>query len=82
MSRELSIADSLRVFSGVQMEISEDPWRHVVWDPNKRVMVNKNELLVRNLLLQLGGQPLSPENFDLEVEYKKAVGDAQTSFRP
>jgi DNA sulfur modification protein DndB len=82
MSRDFSIADSLRALSDIQMDINEDPWRHVVWNPNKRTMINKNEPLVRNLLLHLARQPLAPNEFNLEAEYKKAVGEAQTSFRP
>ena len=82
MSRDFSIADSLRALSGVQRDINKDPWRHVVWNPNKRTMINKNEPLVRNLLLRLAGQVLAPRDFDLKAEYKKAVGEARTSFRP
>ena len=82
MSRGFSIVDSLKVLSGIQMDIGKDPWRHVVWNPNKCTMINKNESLIRNLLLSLAGQPLASNDFDLTVEYKKAVGEAQTSFRP
>jgi DNA sulfur modification protein DndB len=81
MNRKLSIADSIKVFAGVQMDINKDPWRHVVWNPSKRIMINKNEPLVRNLLLHLAGQPLADGSFNLKVEYKRAIGESLTSFR-
>jgi hypothetical protein len=45
-------------------------------------MINKNEPLVRNLLLHLAKQALAPKDFDLKAEYANAVGEAQTSFHP
>jgi DNA sulfur modification protein DndB len=82
INHDLSINDSLRILSSIEMDINKDPWRHVVWNPNKRAMINKNELLVRNLILHLAGQPLAPNNFDINTEYKKAVGEVRTSFTP
>lgn len=82
MSRNFSIGDSIKAFRKVQMDINKDPWRHVVWNPNKHTMINKNEPLVRNLMLHLAKQRLAPSDFELEKAYLKAIGEAQTSFHP
>lgn len=82
MTRGCSIADSVGAFAQVQMNINCDPWRYVVWNPSKRTMINKNEPLVRNLLLRMADAELAPANFALKEEYQKAIGEAQTTFTP
>jgi DNA sulfur modification protein DndB len=82
MSRGQSAADAVKLLAGVEMEINSDPWRHVVWNPSKKNMLNKNESLLRNLLLRLAGQQLAPSDYDLKAEYEAAVGEAGTSFHP
>ncbi|MGD0487875.1 MAG: DGQHR domain-containing protein [Syntrophorhabdales bacterium] len=82
MRRGFSVAEAVKTLATAPFEISEDPWRHVVWNPTKCNMINKNEPLVRNLLLHLAKQALAPKDFDLKAEYANAVGEAQTSFHP
>lgn len=79
--RGISIARAVRMLSKAQMEISAEPWRHVVWNPSQRSMINKNEALVRNLLLHEIALPLSPAHFDLQGEYERALGEADSSYR-
>lgn len=82
MGRGSTTAEAVKVFSHIETDINRDPWRHVVWNPSKKTMINKNALLVMNLLLRLARQKLSPADFNLKEEYEAAIGEAETSFRP
>ena len=63
------------------MEISAEPWRHIVWNPSKGAMINRNEALVKNLLLHQIGQPPEPARYKLRDEYKAALGEAESSYK-
>lgn len=79
--RGMTIAKAVKKLAGAEMELSKNPWHHVVWNPSKGVMVNKNEPLIRNLLLNEAGQPLAPTGFKLREQYQKAIGEAVTGCR-
>ncbi len=74
INRKYSIRNAVKAFKNIQMELNADPWIHVVWNPSKKTMINKNELLIKNLLLDQAKQELSPNNYNLKDEYKKAIG--------
>lgn len=80
LDRGISLARAVKTLSRAEMEISAEPWRHVVWNPSKGAMINKNEPLVRNLLLHQTGQLLFPARFDLKGEYEEALGEAESSY--
>jgi hypothetical protein len=81
LDRGMSIAQAVNSLSDAEMQIEEEPWRHVVWNPIKRVMTNKSEPLVRNLLLHEAGQSLAPSSFPLRENYMAAIGEAKSSYR-
>lgn len=78
--RGMTISKAVKTLASAEMELSKDPWQHVVWNPSKGVMVNKNEPLVRNLLLHEARQALAPGNFKLSEHYQKAIGEAETGY--
>ncbi len=75
-----SISDAVKTLAKANMDLAQDPWLHVVWNPSKRVMMNRNEPLVRNLLLHEAGQPLAPGSFKLREKYLEALGEAVTTY--
>ena len=79
--RGMSIRHAVKVLAKAEMHLAKNPWQHVVWNPSKNVMVNKNEPLVRNLLLHEAGQALAPADFNLEKQYLTSVGEAQTNYK-
>lgn len=82
VDRGAPVAETVQAFADVSVDLGGDPWRYVVWDPVRHTMINKEEPLVRNLLLHFADQPLAPESFDLQGAYKAAVGEAETAFHP
>ena len=80
LDRGLSIERAVKALAKAEMEISAEPWRHVVWDPSKGAMINENEPLVKNLLLHQIGQPLVPVRYNLREEYDEALGEAESSY--
>jgi DNA sulfur modification protein DndB len=57
------------------MDLAGEPWAGVAWNPSKRVIIHKNGLLVRNLLLKRAEAQLEPSDYPLDREYQKAVGE-------
>lgn len=80
LDRDLSIRRAVKALAKAEMDIAAEPWRNVVWNPSKRAMINKNEPLVKNLLLHEAGQELSPPDFDLQGEYDEALGEATSDY--
>ena len=76
-----TIGRAVKVLAKAEMEISAEPWRHLVWNPSKGAMINKNEALVKNLLLHQIGQPLHPARYKLREEYEAALGEAESSYK-
>jgi DNA sulfur modification protein DndB len=81
MDRGVTIDSAVQLLTGSQMEISEDPWCNVLWDPHKKVVITKNGPLVKNLLLVNACQPTDPEDFDEEEVYHKVTGEAWARHR-
>lgn len=79
--RGLTIRRAVKELAKAEMEISAEPWRHVVWNPFKQAMINRNEALVKNLLLHQVGQTLYPEGYDLKGEYEEALGEAESGYK-
>lgn len=79
--RGRSIQRAVKMLAQAEMEISAEPWRHIVWDPAKGAMINKNEALVKNLLLHEIEQPLVPTRYRLREEYDEALGEAESSYQ-
>ena len=44
-------------------------------------MINRNESLVKNLLLHQIGQPLFPTRYRLREEYERALGEAGSDYK-
>lgn len=80
LDRRFSVERAVKALAKAEMDISAEPWRHIVWDPSKGAMINKNEALVKNLLLHQIGQPLSPARYDLREEYEEALGEAESDY--
>ncbi len=59
----------------IPMELNQLPWKDVVWDASKNVIIHKNPTLVRNLFLKQIGEELQPKGYQLKAMYKKVVGN-------
>ena len=81
MDRDLSVEEAVKSLSKVALNLAEDPWRYVAWNPTKKTVIQKYTRLVRNLLLVESGH--KPESgFDVEDAYLQTIGDANTKYRP
>ena len=82
MDRGFTTESAVQEISKVQLELSENPWRNVLWNPTKRAFTAKSTALAKNLLLVCAGHKPDPEGFDVEDAYLRAIGEAQTEYRP
>ena len=80
LDRGFEIDEAVEMLTASTMDLSADPWKHVIWDPNRRIVITKNAQLIKNLLLVNAGALPDPESFDVAEEYRKAIGEAQSTF--
>lgn len=80
MDRGATIEKAVMLLKRANMEISEDPWRFILWDPHRNAMILKNGVLIKNLLLAEVNQKPDPHSFDVKGEYKTALGEAKTAY--
>lgn len=66
-----SLAAALRLISGIPQEISDVPYRSVIWHPTKKTVVNKGQKLAISLLEYMLGLKVDEEK--LKAEYAKAL---------
>jgi hypothetical protein len=60
------------------MDLAEPPWVGVAWNPSKCVIIHKNGLLIRNLLLKKARADLEPVDYALDDEYQNALGKKES----
>ena len=54
---------------GLPMDISEPPWRYVLWNPNTRRMINSNRTVAEALLLHMLGEGPRSARYDLRTRF-------------
>lgn len=53
------------------MELSDLPWRHVLWDPSTKRMVNANRTVAENLFLHMVGEPPKSDPAKFQKRFKE-----------
>jgi len=80
MNRGSDVEKAVATLKKSNMELAEDPWRFVLWDPNRKTMILTNGLLAKNLLLKEAKQRSDPEDYDVKEQYQRAIGEAKTAY--
>ena len=75
--------DAVRALSAVPMDLGEQPWRHVLWNPSTvRVNSKVSSLLPESLFLYYVGEPPRKKKYSLLDEYRKTVDDQSVDLPP
>ena len=83
MDRNWSMEDAVRALSAVPMDLGEQPWRHVLWNPSTvRVNSKVSSLLPESLFLYYVGEPPRKKKYSLLDEYRKTVDDQSVDLPP
>ena len=78
MSRGLSLASSLEAIAGVETNLCNQPWHHLLWDPvhEKMLTTATNRSLAETfLLISTGNEPRSSKHQSKYVEFLELRGD-------
>ena len=59
------------------MQLSEVPWRHVLWDPNTQRMVNSYRTVAANLFLHMVGQEPKSDPADFRKRFRELYVDEE-----
>lgn len=75
LDRGFELERSVEALSMLPMNLEDVPWRDVLWNPEKSVVITGNDTLAQNLLLYLLQEEIAgPKSYNLESKYSKAVG--------
>ena len=74
IDRGETIANAVALLSSTSLELNDEPWRGVLWNPATKTMILKYRKLSMNLLLRSAGQAPSPQRYDTTFEYRRALG--------
>ena len=77
-TRGVDTERAVRSLCRLPMEISDIPWRHVVWNPNTNRMINGNKTMAEALFLYMLGQEPRTSSYDLASKYRELHGDSLT----
>ena len=73
MHRGFSIDEAVAALAKCPMQLEAEPWLHVKWNPARKIIVQKNLLLCRNILLHRADQSTAPSDYPLAEEIKKLL---------
>ena len=73
---EMSLERAANLAAKLPSDLGEDPFRRLMWDPNKKIMLNGHKVTVREILLYMAGKNARkyPEAVLLE-RYQRETGD-------
>lgn len=73
--------DAITILSDAPMNISNPPWRYVLWNPTLRKINTKvSPLLSESIFLCYAKEPPKNKQYNLLAEYRKAVDDPSAVF--
>ena len=77
--KKYSWKKAIKIISQLPQDLSREPYKHVIWHPTKKIIINKGKLLTVNLLLYMLNESRYPDSKLLD-DYKKATGQQDGSL--
>lgn len=77
LDRAEELEDIIHVLSKLPLELNEEPWRYVLWNPDEEKVITNQKTLATNLLLYMVNHYPLPLNYKLEEKYQKVLGDKE-----
>ena len=73
--RGIDTERAVRSLCRLPVEISEEPWKYVIWNPHTRRMIASNRVVAEALFLHMLGQAPRTSNYDLRGKYNDLLGN-------
>lgn len=75
----ISVIEAVRKLKNFPVDLTKEPYRGVVWDPIRKVVVVSRKSLARLLVFHMLGLPISPrQKRNLLGDYREALGHVRT----
>ncbi len=74
-----SLKKAIKLAAQLPQDLNREPYKHVIWHPTKKIIINKGKSLAVNLLLHMLNESRYPEGRLLD-DYKKALGQQNASL--
>lgn len=78
LTENYSLREAVKLAALLPRNIAAPPFTHLMWDPNKKTMLNDNKTLLRNILLYMLNQNVDVEKISLQ--YKTIIGNNDISL--
>lgn len=76
-----NLEDAVKSLSRMNMYLTSEPWRKVLWNPSTKNILSKYKKLAQNLFLYMANEKLSSSNYDLLKTYRSVIDD-ETALLP
>ena len=76
LTRDMSISQAAKLAAKSPNSLNEEPYRWLMWDPNKKNMLNGHKVTIREVLLYMVGK--NAENYSQAIlleRYQRETGD-------
>ena len=74
-TRGIPNEQAVRSLCTLPMTISEVPWKHIVWNPNTRRIINGSRTISEALFLHMLGERPRSSRYDLVTHYREMLGN-------
>jgi hypothetical protein len=74
VDRQQTLERAVERLSVIPLQLTEEPWRGVLWNDSTKTMILKHARLAMNLFLYMVGEEPTPRTFDLLTRYREALG--------
>jgi hypothetical protein len=81
-SRKVETQHAVASLCDLSMDLTDTPWRLVLWDPNTRSMVNRNKTLAEALFLHMLREQPRTARYDVLAKYQELHGETRAPQIP
>ena len=75
LSKDMSLSHSVKLASKLPRELNEPPYEWLMWDPNKKTMLNSHKVTLREVLLYMAAGKSKYKDLTLLERYRKETGN-------
>ena len=81
LTKDMSLGKAVRLAAQLPHDLDEEPFQWLMWDPNKKTMLNGHKVTIREVLLYMVGK--NAKNYSEETlleRYRRETGDEDTEL--
>jgi hypothetical protein len=80
IDRGAKLENAVAKLSAVPLQLTDEPWVGILWNPSTKTMVLKYTKLAVNLFLYMVGEKPDPRTYDILKTYREVLGEPKKSL--